>query len=504
MKPIPHTLRWLLIAYVLLALIYNYAVPIWESPDEWNHFGMAHYVSMTGELPVQVVGQSHPYGYQQQGSQPPLYYLIAAVLIAPFDRSDYDATIQPNPHAIIGDPGEMGNKNAMLHDQWYPPPLYGTSLAARVVRLFSTLLGAITVMAVYFSARLIVPDKAAVALLAAGLTAFNPQFIFISASVNNDNLVTALNSVVIWQVLVLLRDGFDTRRSVWIAVLAALATLSKLSGLVLLPVIALAALWAAYRRRDWRGLFTLGTLVIGCWAVLAGWWYVRNLTLYGELFGTQRMLDIFGRRPPPSLAKMLTEEFEGLRISYWGLFGWFNVFTVRPFYRVMDGVALIGAAGVLVYLWRSRQQIEKLVRAGLMVVFLAIGAASLIAWTMQTAASQGRLLFPFIAAGSSLLALGLTSLRIPAPVIVGPLGLFALAVPLVTIIPEYAPPAPLDALPASATPIYARFGDVELVGYETPLQRYAPGDIVPVTLYWQPTQRSDLDYSLFIRLLDAD
>ncbi len=501
MKKFSIPLRWLLIAFVLLALIYNYAVPVWESPDEWNHFGMAQFINVTGQLPVQIVGQPRPYGYGQEGSQPPLYYAIAAVLIAPLDRSDYDER-QSNPHAIIGDPGELGNKNFMLHDQIYPPALHGTELAARVVRLFSTLLGVVTVAAVYFSAHVLAPDRPNMALLAAGLTAFNPQFVFIAASVNNDNLVTALNSLAIWQMLVMLRDGFDTRRSLIIGVLVALASLSKVSGLVLLPVLGLAALWLVYRHRDWRGFFTFCLLVGGFWLVLAGWWYVRNIVLYGELFGTQRMLDIFGRRPAPTWQEMLTEEFEGLRISYWGLFGWFNVFTVQPFYWVMDALAVLGAMGVLIYVWTKRRDREVIARAVLLVLFLAVGAASLISWTLQTAASQGRLLFPFIAASSSLLALGLTAIRIPAPVIVVPLSAFALAVPFITLMPEYAPPAPMDALPASATPIYARFGDVELLGYEAPLQRYGPDELVPVTLYWKPVQQSDQDYSMFIRLLD--
>ena len=501
MKNMPLPLRWLLIVFVLLALIYNYAVPIWESPDEWNHFGMAQFIGVTGQLPVQIVGEERPYGYGQEGSQPPLYYAIAAVLIAPFDRSDYDDR-ESNPHAIIGDPGEIGNKNFMLHDQIYPPNLRGTELAARVVRVFSTLLGAVTVVAVYFSARLLVPDKPNVALLAAGLTAFNPQFIFIASSVNNDNLVTALNSLAIWQMLVMLRDGFDTRRSLILGVLVALASLSKLSGLVLLPVLGLSALWIVHRRHDWRGFLTFCAWVGGLWLVLAGWWYARNIVLYGELFGTQRMLDIFGRRPAPTLQEMLTEEFEGLRISYWGLFGWFNVFTVQPFYWVMDALTALGVIGGLVYAWTQRRDREALIRAALLVLFIAIGAVSLISWTMQTAASQGRLLFPFIAASSSLLALGLTFIRIPAPLIVAPLGAFALVVPFITIMPEYAPPVPVDALPASATPIYARFGDVELLGYEAPLRRYGPDELVPVTLYWKPVQQSDQDYSMFIRLLD--
>ena len=37
------------------------------------------------------------------------------------------------------------------------------------------------------------------ALPAAALVAFNPQFLFNSASVNNDNLITLLASLIIWQ-----------------------------------------------------------------------------------------------------------------------------------------------------------------------------------------------------------------------------------------------------------------------------------------------------------------
>ena len=159
MNHLPVPLRWLLAAFVLLALIYAYANPIWEAPDESTHFGMIQYIAATGQLPVQIKGQPRPYSYGQEGSQPPLYYLIGALLISPFDRSDYEAVRQGNPHAIVGDPGQWGNKNVRLHDQFYPPPLHGTVLAAYVVRLFSILLGAVTVAAVYLSARLIVPDS---------------------------------------------------------------------------------------------------------------------------------------------------------------------------------------------------------------------------------------------------------------------------------------------------------------------------------------------------------
>ncbi len=487
-------------AFVLIAACYAYATPIFESPDENNHAAFMDYVASTGQIPVQVVGVETRWA--QEGSQPPLYYLITGLLTSWTDRSDFDHYLQSNPHAIIGDPSAEGNQNAMLHDDPYPPRLSGTALAVFIGRAFSVLCGAVTVIAVYQCGRVIAPDTPSVALIAAGLTAFNPQFVFIAASVNNDNLVTALNSLVLWQMLVLLRDGFSTRRSLLIAVLIALASLTKLSGLVLIPVVALAGLYVAYRRRDLRGLIVLGAAMAGLWMLIAGWWYVRNLTLYGDFTGMQRMLDIFGRRPAPPLLDLIRKEFEGLRISYWGLFGLFNVFTSHAFYVIMDLLSLVGVVGLAVAAFRMPR--ARLVRTLFLALALTLGGASLISWTMQTAASQGRLLFPFIAAISCLLALGLTQFRVPALAVDAPLALFALAVPFITIMPTYTPPAPLTELPASAQPIYAQFADMALVGYEITPQRYGPGDTIPVTLYWKPLRQSSVDYSMFLRLLSPN
>ena len=118
-------------------------------------------------------------------------------------------------------------------------------------------MGAVTVWAVYQSARTVMPDSIGFALLATAFTAFNPQFLFISASVSNDTLVNMLAALITWGMLVMLRDGFQKRRSLILALLIALATLSKLSGLALGVAVALAAVWLLLRTGDRRGFFAL-------------------------------------------------------------------------------------------------------------------------------------------------------------------------------------------------------------------------------------------------------
>jgi hypothetical protein len=513
MARIPVGLRWLIGAFFILSLLYDWATPPLEASDELWHVGMVNAIATSGQLPVQIIGVKT--AWEQEGSQPPLYYLLSAALVSGVDRGDFDALRQPNPHAIAGVPGAVGNKNLVLHDSPHPA-LQRTALAVYILRSFSIVLGCITICAMYAVAReLDAPfSYHRFAILAAGLTAFSPMFLFITASVNNDNLVTALNSLIIWQTLVMLRHGFSTRRSLLLAILLALTVLSKLSGLVLLPIVFLAAAFLVYlavRHRPSavspavRNALIFALFSVIAVGVLAGWWYLRNLNLYGELMGTHTMAAVAGAREGAFTIQTLLNEFQGFRFGYWGVFGAFNIMTFRWFYDLMDIMTVIALGGLGLHLWHNRARRDYVVKLALLAFTVMLGAVSLIGWTAQTYASQGRLLFPYVAAISPLLALGLmevfTRLRVNNHVVKtvpAAFALFALVVPIASIAPQYAPPSPLDHLPDSAQQVYARFGDVALIGYETPDRRYLPGDSVPVTLYWQVIRRSENDLSLYL------
>jgi 4-amino-4-deoxy-L-arabinose transferase-like glycosyltransferase len=498
----------ILCVFFVLALIYAWATPPLESSDELWHAGMVDQLADTWTLPVQVPGIETK--WEQEGSQPPLYYTLVAALVSPIDRTDFDALRTPNPHAKAGIPGDSDNKNLVLHDTPHPP-LQGTMLAVYIGRLVSIALGIMTIIAVYNTASTASRDRVA-ALLAAGLTAFNPMFLFITASVNNDNLVIALDSLILWQTVRMIKDGFQFRRSLLIAALLALAALAKLSGLVLIPVVALAAIYVAWKRGQWRGLVILGVLMIAAWGLLAGWWYARNVQLYGELFGTRTMVAVAGARTEPFTLETMLREFEGFRVGYWGWFGAVNITTPAAFYRVMDMLTLVALVGLALHIRHKLMERQSVVAVGLLALTIFLGAVAVIQWTAQTYASQGRLLFPFVAATSTLLALGLVDFirlatrRVTQVTVVsiGALGLFAFAIPFATIAPQYAPPVPIESLPASAQPVYARFGEVALVGYESVDQRYEPGDYLPITVFWQVLEPSARDLSLYLHAVRDD
>ncbi len=490
--------------FFLIGLVYLYAAPNFEASDTVQHVGVVKWIADTGTLPVQSAEHGHIHG--QEASQPPLYYLLMAAVWQMLDTADFEERFRQSPFGVVGDPLRLGNRNLILYKQPYPPDLRGASLALYVIRFLSLAMGAVTVGAVYQSARLVLPARKGVALLAAAFTAFNPQFLFISASVSNDTLVNMLAALITWQMLLMLRAGFQTRRSLLLALLIALATLTKLSGLVVGLVVGLAALWLLYRQRDWRGFFMLAGAAIAFTLLIAGWWYVRNLMLYGELLGTSTMLDNFGRRST-TLGRLFLEEFEGLRISYWAVFGAFNIIADKLYYTVMDGLALLGAAGFVLFLAKNRRAQSArlfLLHIFFLALLLVLGAALLMWWSLQTWASTGRLLFPYITSASLFLALGLRAWRLPPLLIAVPLGVFSLLAPFLYIMPNYDHPPTVAQLPATATSVTVDWVDLRLIGYELPpTQLWSAGAEIPLTLYWDSGPVTHRTYALALRLLDA-
>ncbi len=494
--------HWLLpLTFFGVGLLYLYSAPHFEASDSDEHAGVIKWIAETGTLPVQ--SPDHDHLHAQEASQPPLYYLLMSLVWSALDTSDFDDFFQPNALVYMGAPERLGNRNVIFYRQPYPPDLRGSSLALYLIRLLTLGMATVSVAAIYQSARTMMPGNPGFALLATALTAFNPMFLFISTSVSNDVLVTAFASLACWLTLRTLRDGFETRRSLLLGLLIALAALSKLSGLALAPAVALAGLWLLFQRGDRRG-FIIFIFAIALWCLLlTGWWFLRNLSLYGELSGTGAMLDHFGKRDA-SLPRLLLEEFEGLRISYWGLFGAFSILTHRLHYLLMDALSLAGCLGLAVFLAKHRHDRFKLAALGFLAVYLAVGGAMLMWWSQQVTASTGRLLFPYVTSISLLLALGLIALRIPPLLVALPMLAFSIAAPLLYIIPAYDHPPRVERLPETAAPTYVRWDDITLVGHELPPPtRWSPGDDIPLALYWQPLKATETPHALFISLVDG-
>jgi hypothetical protein len=501
--------------YFLLASAYSIVVPIFEAPDEAQHFFFVREIIEGHGLPVQETGITRRWA--QEGSQPPLYYVVAAAFTFWTDAANWVEVSQHNPYSVQGDPLANGSRNVFLHGQPDDFPWSGTTLAVHALRFVSILFGALSICITYGLARTLFPTQPLLALGAAAMHAFLPQFVFISAAVNNDGLAALACGAALWQG-VRVAGGADTRHDDWLlGLLVGLAALTKLSGAGMAVVAVTAVLLTAQQGPAWRGVVARQVRVILMAALVAGWWYARNLILYGDVTGLNRMLAIVGVRNPPPGVWQLLDELEGLRLSFWGLFGWFSILLPTALYQWFDAIALIALAGVGVRLAQClvRCKRDQWLRPHLLLpLAFAIVLAGVIRWGALTPGLQGRLLFPALAACAVILAAGLAEwthvLR---------------AMPTFARAAAYAPFALIlaypvvagTALPAVIAPVYARpelrspadaAGLIRWVGRDSITLLKAEvlgdslnaGDMLPVILTWRTDQIPSQNYTLYIKV----
>ncbi len=512
--------RWLLtgivLGYLALGTTYALATPPLEASDEYKHYPVVQHVQTQRSLPV--LDPADPGLWLQEGAQPPLYYLLMAALTAPIDTSDLTELHHTNPHAFNGIPGQVANKNLIIHNaQREAFPWRGSVLAVYLIRFASIGLGVGTVLlAARLGSDLFTHQ---VGLLAAALTAFNPMFLFVSAAVNNDSLAILVGHLSLYLLVRMWQTELDPRthwrRCATLGAVLGLGMLTKLSlgSLLALTGVTLACL--ALRRRAWRLLFVGGITVLVAALAVSGWWFVRNVHTYGDPTGLEVFIAVQGTREAPMTWQDWTGELGTFYRSYWGLFGGVNVPAPEPFYVVCNLAALAGAAGLLFGLAKKRLPAEEgtwLLAAWASVLFLLV-----IRWNIIDVSFQGRLMFPALGALNVLWAAGLLAWagegRRPGLALMtsGWLLGSALLVPWLVIRPAYAFPAPAPAVPASAEFGPVAFSDtdgaeIHLVGVEMPDgQSVSPADApVEVTLYWQAARPVQRDYVSTVHLLGRE
>jgi 4-amino-4-deoxy-L-arabinose transferase-like glycosyltransferase len=528
----------LLAAVFATGLVYSVSTPILEASDEVRHLAVIEHYWLGYGLPVQ--DPDNRGFYEQEGSQPPLYYLSMAALSKGFDLSDFRTRATFNPHGRLGRADTSTNWNMVLHTEAEDFPWRGTTLFVHVVRILGVLFGLGTVWATHGIAAGLVEALGArgraltaAPLLAAGLVGLNPMFLFISASINNDTLATLLSTLSLLLAVRGLRAGLTPRMTLALGLCLGGAALSKSSGLALSAVVPGVLGLSALARRGQRDplLKALSgpVVALAIAMVIAGWFYLRNQILYGDFTGTQMMSIIAGPRERiPSLLELVSE-YEGFARSYIGLFGAVNIPMADIAYVLFNSLLACAGAGLVLLAWRWRASARGL-RASLLepstlpvamlatVIVVALGA--LARWTSLTMASQGRLIFPTIGAVSALIAIGMLTLigrlseraaRPAALAIGGGLGLLAVISPFAYIQPAYAAPPRLtgeQALPAGMTRTELRYGDaggpaLRWIGFEARPARVKDGERLSLTLYWQGLRRMDANFSVAVKLFGA-
>jgi 4-amino-4-deoxy-L-arabinose transferase-like glycosyltransferase len=514
-------LALVVLTFLGLALIYAVVVPPLEGFDARAHFKYAAYLHQERRLPV-VTPDLVDYSYELV-VHPPLYYSAIALATAPLpmDQALTYARASENPYH---------DKSLTLRQTITLPTVAPGVLATLwVARLISLLGGVVTVVGAYALVRTLLPADPWLAVAVAALTGFNPQFLFTSVTITNDAWVPALLTLTLW----LLARATLQEQPVWCAwlltgLVAGLAAITKYST-PLIAVPGLLLLWRYGRQVGWRPLLAaIGWLIVGG-LLTAGFWYGRNLLLYGSPVPFDQMavaLPTMRRSEPMSLAQLI-ETIPWLFTSYWGVF--VSILAPPAYLNVTTWAMLIAAVGLVrnalcimrklherqlrstQYAVRTTHPTPIFALAFALLWFLAI-FAGVLHWTRTVEfGEQGRLIHAAAPAFALLLVTGWRAwlpTRWQRPFVwLLPLLFVGVALwPLPTLVQAYALPEPEPQPVTADRTVLASFaGGMQLLGVDLPEgAALSPGDRLPLTLYFQATQPITDNYTLFLHLADAE
>ncbi len=386
----------ILLAQVHLGATYARETPAWQSPDEPAH---ATYVARLADPPHRfpileagdhdagsvalVMARRWPEGrsvagFAYEDHQPPLYYLLLALS--------------------------------------YPQGMSPTR-ALPALRLTGVLLALLTTCFTWVYVRTGWPGRPRVALAAAGIVAFTPMHVAITASANNDALAIPVCAAAL---AVATREATSRTNSPGMrasaGLLVGLAFLTKLGAYAAALPVALAAFLQARSRGARRRSATrsaLEPLALG--ALVAAPWWLRNVSLYGwrdplaqrvhadlvnDQLTTAAFVEEFG------LVQLLERGVVFTFDSFWGVFGWLSVFLPAWIYVGLAGACVASGLGFAVV----RNGAPRTRRSGTAALCGAVLAAGVLAgfvwYNLGFVQHQGRYLLPALPVVATFLALG--------------------------------------------------------------------------------------------------
>jgi hypothetical protein len=381
--------------FVALAMAHALVTPHLLPFDERAHAAYAWYVGR-GELPDLDTPIPHAELAIRPGrrhrtvwlaNHPPLYYVVTA------------------PAMRIAD------------------PVWGVTAA----RLTSIALAACGLVYAFLVARLLVPWRPEVWLGATCLTAAFPGFVHVMSLVHNDSLAFLTATATFHAGASILCLGPTRRRAMGLCAWGVLACATRFSGSFTAAIALIAALsgWlleadTSRVRRAVHAAATAAALALGV-ALATGWFYQRNVRIYGDITGSAALMVRFHRRPSgtPLSQAAKVELWRGVHDETWSRFSngqhldaWLPRF----------GLSVLGAGafGAATHAVRARPWPPRLTIAWVLAgVWFLLHMGSIFAFVAKGGLPHARYIFPALAFWGVGLALGFSRPRALLAAVVG-------------------------------------------------------------------------------------
>jgi hypothetical protein len=495
----------ILAGFTLLALGFSSA-PIFEGPDEYDHYQFVQFLIEHQRLPNPLEEKGRQY------HQAPLYYTLIAPLAALMPDTTYQQyadRFNPFRGYLFYLPGN-DNKNVYLHSQneQFPYTASATAQAVHILRLISVGLGILTLLITGRIFRRLWPDSPARRILALGVLGFWPQFASMFGVISNDTLLFCLATLALWLILRISESGISLKNSALLGGLLGAALLTKISAVFLVVPVGVLFL---LDRRTWK----VAPVVLGVMLAVCGWWYVRNWILFGDPTGARALFEL--TQPGEAIAAGNFAPEVGLaRLpfayqTFWARFGDGRIPVGDGVYWFYSALTLVALIGMVMAGARQLRQIKDTpeMRRVLLVGVFTLAWIGLLVYYASRAANghQGRYLLPGAAGWAALISAGwlavvprrfenITALSIP-PLLA--------AVASVCLLGYFLPSYQVDAASAAYVPVTYRYGDAaDLIGIEPPVTYTRPGEIVTISLIWKALHPSSQAMQMYLHTVEGD
>jgi hypothetical protein len=469
------------LSFVMLATLYVYGIPTYRPADEASHVAYARELSHgrlpTIETPIPTDGD------------PRLARILRPRNAA--HRTIWTANHPPLYYALVGVPLRIGIDTAH--------PIGGVQAG----RLLSVGLSALGLVLVAYVVLQLAPGRPQLAVAAAGLAALVPSFVIVAGMVYNDSLAFLTSTAVLAASVVFVVRGPSAVRLAAVAATASAAVLTRASGLVVLGVAGLAVAVGVWRDSQGGAARRLGRAVVWAGAVgaaaaaVSGWFYLRNIRLYGDFTASAALFEQFGRAPrgtikgllaSPGFWRVQQQRLWDITYNQPGAAGGLSRHLWLLGLLPVAGL-LLAAAHWLARLRRgaARPDPRRTIAVALCVLLLGLLQLSVVQFVSGGGAAHVRYLFPGLATIGRGAAVGLTALpggRRGLPVVA---MLLVMAAANLWLWGRY-----LDAIRVGErpTPLFVAAVPVLLVGIGLQafaLWRLAPG--AGPSVAWQPLSR---------------
>jgi len=284
---LPGAVRIAVLAWSALLLSWSLLLPIYRSADEVQHVAAVRHVEHHWRWPgfkQLQVQQNVVASVEYSGFA---FYtnaygrMLAGDAVPRADRPSYADAGSEAPSRVVNQmaqhPPGYYVLGALL--AWVLPADLRFDVEVMALRMLCIALMAPLPLLVALVAKSHGGDEVSVTL-AALLTMSIPQLAAISGAVNNDSLLNASSALVMLGIALIAAGDLSIRLSTMTGLALAVALMSKAWGLLLVPFVGLAYLAGA--RGRWRRA-GVGLMVAAAFGALGGWWWLRNLMMYGVL-----------------------------------------------------------------------------------------------------------------------------------------------------------------------------------------------------------------------------